>query len=448
MPETMQTANPLDAWTAAKLGRAGSSWSRTELTAYQSARLHETVAWAKQHSPFYRWLLKSYDMATLNRPDCLRHLPFTTADDLGRNNPPLLCLSQSVISHVVTLNTSGTSGTPKRLFFTEEELEATTDFFHHGMCLPARTGERVLILFPGDRTGSVGDLLATAVRRLGATPIMAGWPQDPAATAILMRRELPDVVAGMPVPMLAVARHTAAAGLPPIRVKRVLLSADHVAGSVRRNLAELWGCEIFEHYGMTEMGLGGGVDCTAHVGYHMRESELLVEVINPANGEPMAEGEFGEVVFTTLTRRGMPLIRYRTGDLSRILPGACACGSPLARLERLHQRVGGGIQLNGAGELTIAMLDECLFDIDGVADFNAVYRYGIPPRLDLEVTAVNNDDNNEKQLQADVRTALAGIPQLVAASAAQSIRLMVTVSPDRNIPRRVGKRTIVQGAFL
>jgi phenylacetate-coenzyme A ligase PaaK-like adenylate-forming protein len=248
--------------------------------------------------------------------------------------------------------------------------------------------------------------------------------------------------------MLAVARHGAVSGQPPIRIKRVLLSADHAADSVRRSLAELWDCEIFEHYGMTEMGLGGGVDCSAHAGYHMRENELLIEVINPANGESVAEGQIGEVVFTTLTRRGMPLIRYRTGDLSRLLPGTCACGSPLARLERLHSRVGGGIQLDGAGQLSIAMLDECLFDIDGVADFNAVYRYGMPPRLDVEVTAVKGDAIDEEQLQADVRTALAGIPQLAAASEAHSIRLSVAVSPDRTIPRRVGKRTIVKGAFL
>lgn len=444
----MQAANPLDAWTAAQLGRSGSSWSRPDLAAYQSSRLRETVAWAKQRSPFYRWLLESYDVATLDTPDGLRHLPFTTAEDLRRNDPPLVCLSQSEISHVVTLDTSGTSGIPKRLFFTAEEQEATTDFFHHGMRLLARAGDRVLILFPGERPGSVGDLLAKALLRLGATPIMAGWPQDPAATAALLRREQPDVIAGMPVPTLAVARHGAAANLPPIRIKRVLLSADHAASSVRRSLTELWGCEIFEHYGMTEMGLGGGVDCTAHAGYHMRESELLVEIINPASGEPVAEGEMGEVVFTTLTRRGMPLIRYRTGDLSRLLPGTCACGSPLARLERLHSRVGGGIRLDGAGELTIAMLDECLFDIDGIADFNAVYRYGMPPRLDVEVTAVCGDAIDEKQLQADVRTALAGIPQLAAASETQSIRLSVTVSPDRSIPRRVGKRTIVKRAFL
>ncbi|HEY8907860.1 MAG TPA: AMP-binding protein, partial [Rhodoferax sp.] len=266
----MHASNPLDAWTAAKIGCRGPVFSRAELTDYQLLRLTDTVAWAKQRSPFYRRQLKHIEVTTRVTLDELRQLPFTTAEDVRRNAPPLLCLSQSDISHVVTLDTSGTSGPPKRLFFTADEQEATTDFFHHGMCLSAHPGDRVLILFPGERPGSVGDLLAKALLRLGATPIMVGWPQDPAVAAVLLRQERPDVVAGTPVAMLAVARHSAVMGLPPLRIQRVLLSADHAAASVRRHLTALWGCEIFEHYGMTEMGLGGGVDCTAHSGYHMR----------------------------------------------------------------------------------------------------------------------------------------------------------------------------------
>jgi phenylacetate-coenzyme A ligase PaaK-like adenylate-forming protein len=444
----MQAANPLDAWTAAKLGRSESSWFRADLINYQSSQLRETLAWAKQHSPFYRRHLENVDMAASDTPDCLRQLPFTTAEDLCRNNPSLLCLSQSDISHVVTLDTSGTSGAPKRLFFTADEIEATTDFFHHGMGLPARPGERVLILFPNERPGSVGDLLAKALLRLGATPIMAGWPQDPEAAAALLRRERTDVVAGTPVSMLAVARHSAATGLTPIRIKRVLLSADHAAASVRQSLAALWGCEIFEHYGMTEMGLGGGVDCPDHAGYHMRESELLIEVVNPMTGTPVAHGEIGEVVFTTLTRRGMPLIRYRTGDLSRLLPGTCACGSPLLRLERLHGRVTGGIQLNEVDKLTLTMLDECIFKIDGIADFTAAYRRGMPDVLELEITPTSGGAADEAILQTTVRTALDSIAPLAAAVTAQRIRLSLTVSPSRNMPRRVGKRTIVEEAPL
>jgi len=415
--------NPLDAWIAARLGIAG-HLSRADVVAHQTTRLAETFAWAKQHSPFYRRLF-----AGIGAPaglDELRRLPFTSADDLRRNDPPLLCVSQSDISHVVTLDTSGTSGPPKRLFFTDEDLESTIDFFHHGMSVFTRPGDRVAILFPGGRAGSVGDLLAKGLRRLGAVPIAAGWPQDPAAAAALLARERPDVVAGTPVAVLAMARHA-----PQLRVRCALLSSDHAAASLRAALEALWGCEAFDHYGMTETGLGGGVECGAHAGCHMREHELLVEVVHPQSGEPVAPGEAGEVVFTTLTRRGLPLIRYRSGDLSRLLPAACACGSPLQRLERMRGRIGEGIDV-GAGRLTMAALDEALFAHPDVVDFSATFRPGTPPALHVDVSCLSDGGDPDA-----LRAALEGVP------ACRGLRLTLAAATGGRLMNRVGKRRIV-----
>ena len=103
---------------------------------------------------------------------------------------------------------------------------------------------------------------------------------------------------------------------------------------------------------MTEMGLGGGVQCSARQGYHLREADLYFEIVDPHSGEPLPEGELGEVVFTTLTREGMPLIRYRTGDLSRFLPGQCPCGTLLRSMESIRQRVAGNLELAGGRLLT------------------------------------------------------------------------------------------------
>jgi phenylacetate-coenzyme A ligase PaaK-like adenylate-forming protein len=270
------------------------------------------------------------------------------------------------------------------------------------------------------------------LRRLGATPVLAGWPQDPLATATQLRQLQPDVVAGAPIAVLAVARCGA-----PLRVRSVLLSSDHAAARLRSALTELWGCEIFEHYGMTEMGLGGGVDCAAHAGYHMRENELLVEVVQPESGVAVAPGEHGEVVFSTLTRRGMPLIRYRTGDISRVLPGTCACGSPLVRLERIQGRIGGGIDLAGSGMLTMATLDEALFAHPEVVDFSANYRPGRTPALHLEIATLPGNGKAEH-----LRAALATIPVLAQAIAAQGLGLSVATAPDSRLLTRAGKRRI------
>jgi phenylacetate-coenzyme A ligase PaaK-like adenylate-forming protein len=210
---------------------------------------------------------------------------------------------------------------------------------------------------------------------------------------------------------------------------------------LRQSLAALWGCEVFEHYGMTEMGLGGGVDCAAHAGYHLRESDLLIEVVDPESGDPVAPGEMGEVVFTTLKRRGMPLIRYRTGDLSRLLPGACACGSPLARLSSIKRRQG-GISLGAAGELNMSELDEALFALDAVADFGATFRAGEPPLLQLEIAPVGGGSTDDTALLTTVYRALAGIPQVAAAEHALGLRLSASVSHDGSLHRRVAKRRI------
>ena len=133
-------------------------------------------------------------------------------------------------------------------------------------------------------------------------------------------------VVGIPVQVLGLARLSVAGGAP-LHLKTVLLSTDHCSPVVATAIEAAWGCRVFDHYGTTEMGLGGGVDCEAHAGYHLREADLLVEVVDPESGAPLPDGEYGEVVFTTLTREAMPLIRYRTGDRGRFLPGACPCGS-------------------------------------------------------------------------------------------------------------------------
>ena len=145
-----------------------------------------------------------------------------------------------------------------------------------------------------------------------------------------------------------------------------------------------WGCPVFEHYGMTEMGLGGGVQCSAHKGYHLREADLLFEIIDPRTGQPVPDGETGEVVFTTLTRKAMPLIRYRTGDLARFIPGPCPCGTLLKRLDRIQGRLTGAVVLDKGHQLSIPDLDDVVFSVRGILDYQAEV-YGKEGRAHLRL---------------------------------------------------------------
>ena len=377
------TQATLDGWMAERMGLAR-PLTRAALEAWQLERLRETIAYARAASPFYRTRRDWPDIEIGTLKDMAR-LPFTKQAHLLRNDPPLLALSQSDIARAVTLDTSGTGGPAKRLYFTAEELEATVDFFHRGMAIFTRPGDRVAIAFPSARPGGIGQGLGTALRRLGAEPLLAPLSAGPVELAGWLRAAKPDVAAGPPVPLLAAARVALSDGGAPLRVRAMLLSSDYVASSLARAITAACGAEIFEHWGMTETGYGGAVDCAWHVGCHLRENEFFAEVVDPKTGEPLPPGALGELAVSTLCRRGMPLLRYRTGDLGRLIEEPCPCGSVLRRLGGLSGRVGAGVTLPGGGELTLPVLDEALFAIEGVTDFLATVRKGVPASLRLSI---------------------------------------------------------------
>ena len=137
---------------------------------------------------------------------------------------------------------------------------------------------------------------------------------------------------------LSTAGHDLMKYTTKLEIKSVLLSGDYVPPSFVSDISEVWKSEVFEHYGMTEMGLGCAMSCSAHKGYHVRENDIYIEIIDPDNGYHQPDGKWGEIVFTTLTRRGMPIIRYRTGDIGRWLTGKCPCGSRVKRLDKVKNR--------------------------------------------------------------------------------------------------------------
>ena len=128
-----------------------------------------------------------------------------------------------------------------------------------------------------------------------------------------------NCLVGIPTQVLALVRCLPGEHRFRPMISAVLLSSDYGSRALVDVLERTWDCTVFSHYGLTETGYGGGVECQARQGYHLREADLYVEIIDPLTGQPLPDGASGEIVVTTLTRRGMPLIRYRTGDVSRLV---------------------------------------------------------------------------------------------------------------------------------
>jgi phenylacetate-CoA ligase len=362
---------PLEPWITAKIGAQEGGLTRETLRSYQLERLNQTLSLAQSKSAFYRRHLGPAELCLGNVQDLTR-LPLTTAEHLRAEPMAFLCVSPNEVDRIVTLPTSGTTGPPKRVFFTARDQELTRDFFHHGMSTLVGPGDRVLILLPGSLPGSVGDLLKDGLARLGAEGIPHGLVTDPARTLDVIEAEQVTALVGVPVQVLQLAR-TATAGYRRryAGLESVLLSTDRIPHAVVEVIEETWGCSVYNHYGTTEMGLGGGVDCRALAGYHLREADLLFEIVDPATGQPLPDGESGEVVFTTLTREAMPLIRYRTGDAGRFLPEPCACGTVLRSMAHIDDRPAAGLTLPGGDVLRQRDLDEVLFPLEGLLDFRA-----------------------------------------------------------------------------
>jgi len=316
----------LDSWVGARAD-LGSEPDPAALAGYQLARFRQLLDYARERSPFYQRLYQGIDSGRLRTLADLAALPPLSAEDLRREGGQLLCLPQTRVQRIVTLATSGSSGPPKRLFFSAADLELTVDFFAHGMATMTGRGKRVMICLPGSNPDGLCDLLARGLRRFGAEPLLYGMVSDPAAAAESLRGFRPHCLVGMPRQLLALARLC-----PEQRPETVLLSAENIPEPLRQELAELWRAQVLAHWGMTETGYGGAVECRPGGGYHLRHADLLVEIIDPASGRPALPGESGEIVFTTLTREAMPLLRYRSNDFSRLINEPCACGSRLPRL--------------------------------------------------------------------------------------------------------------------
>ncbi len=231
------TLTPLEPWIARKIGCPG-PLRRPEIEGYQLCQLNETLALARARSSFYRQHLASAPPA-LGSLAALRDLSFTTARDLAAAPLRFLCVSQDEIRRVVTLDTSGSTGPAKRLYFSAGDQELTVDFFQAGMSTLVGPGDRVLILLPCERPGSVGDLLAGALLRLGAVPLRHGPVRDAAETLAYARREGPDCLVGVPVQALALARLG-----PDLVLESALLTMDHVPHAIQAVVESAWGCRV------------------------------------------------------------------------------------------------------------------------------------------------------------------------------------------------------------
>lgn len=331
--------------------------TREKLEEVQLKKLNRLLKREQERGGFYQGL-----PGHLSEISDLSGLPFTTEVDLKEQGYRMVLLSQSRIDRVRTEETSGTTGQAKRVYYSAADNERTVSFFSAGLSELVRPGEKTMICMPFTGPGGLGELIAEAIRCLGAEPLQAGIGKSYGELLRILQEKQPETFVGMPVPLLSLLRLQAGKS----SLRRALVSADACPKTVMAEIETRLGSRLYPHYGSRETGLGGAVTCPAFSGMHLRENDIIAEIID-RTGKPLPAGQWGELVITTIQADAMPLIRYRTGDYTRLMPNACPCGSVLSRLDQVV-RMG---QKN-----RMEQLDSLVFTVPEIVDYRARLKNG------------------------------------------------------------------------
>lgn len=315
-------------------------WDRQQIERVQLRRVRSVVAQAAK-CPFYARRLQEAGITpeTIGSLDDVAAIPFTTKDDLRSQYPAgLLCVPQSEIVRMHC--SSGTTGTPTAILHTQNDLNSWASLMARCLYMIGVRREDVFQNMSGYGlfTGGLG--IHYGAERLGCTTIPAGAGNSRRQLKLIQDFHT-SVIHILPSYALILASRLEAEGKNPrdLGIRIALVGAEPYTEQFRHRLEDLYGMKVFNSYGLSEMnGPGVAFECQQQNGLHLWEDAYLAEIVNPETGEPVPDGEIGELVMTTLCRQGMPLLRYRTRDLTRFLPGSCPCGRQHRRLDRILGR--------------------------------------------------------------------------------------------------------------
>lgn len=355
---------PLERWISED---ASIKNTREALEKYQTEKIKEAIDYGKNNSKFYREHLKDISTDAVKSLKDVELIPFTYSKDIVDFSEKFLCVPQKYVKRIVTLKTSGTTGDGKRVFFTERDLNMTVDFFTHGFKAMLYEGDRVMIMMPGNTYGSVGDIIKKSLDRLNVQSFIYGVLKDPDDAADFIAKNNINALVALPAQAMFLSRVKNDVFIH--NIEKLMLSADYVPEVLIKKLRTMCNCQVFTHYGLTETGYGCAVECSVQDGYHIRENHIYLEIIDPETDQVLDDGNWGEIVITTLKRQAMPLIRYRTGDWGCFDTKKCQCGTFLKTLKRSKGRIDNRICFEGNKHINMSEFDEAIFDYDSVLDY-------------------------------------------------------------------------------
>lgn len=341
---------------------------RGSLEKLQMARLGETLARVK-NSVHYgkRFVELGLDTAKIRTLADLKRLPLTTKEDLREQWPYgfLTCSRDEIIR---MHSSSGTTGRATVIFHTANDIAAWTNLLARSMFMAGMRRSDVFqnMMTYGLFTGGLG--FHYGAEEIGALVIPAGAGNSKRQIQLMQDFETTaiHIIPSYALHLSTVFTETDIDPRRDTKLKIAFLGAEPHSENMRRKIEDFYGFKGFNSYGLSEMnGPGMAFECPEQRGMHVWEDNYIIEVIDPLTLRPVPEGEEGELIATTLLREGMPILRYRTKDLTRIIPGPCPCGRTHRRIERITGRTDDMMILKGVNIFPI-QIEKRLMEIPGV----------------------------------------------------------------------------------
>ena len=342
---------------------------RSGLEALQLKRLKKLAARVAKQVPFYqqKFAESGVKPSQIRSLADVRRLPFTTNSDLRAQYPKGFLIPGK--DDLIRLHTSsGTTGKPKALFFSRKDVDQAAELIARCLVMTGVTKQDVLqnMMTYGLFTGAL--VMHYGAEKLGMMVIPAG-PGNSEKQLLLMQDFRSTVIHTTPSYALYFSDFLEKKGVDPRRdlaLRKAYIGSEPYSEATTKKIEAALGVEVFNSYGLSEMnGPGVAFDCEARSGMHIWEDNYLVEIINPETGEPLPDGETGEMVLTSLCREAMPILRYRTRDITSIVPGVCSCGRTHRRLNRITGRSDDMLIVRGAN-LYPQQIERVLMGIPGV----------------------------------------------------------------------------------
>ncbi len=413
------------------------SLDREALEQVQLERLQATLNRAVRNVAFYHQTMAAAGVAAEDVRSLadLARLPFTTKDDLRRSYP--YDMFAVPLRDIVRLqSTSGTTGSPVVVGYTRNDIRTWAECAARVLAAGGVTEHDVVqVAFGyGLFTGGLG--FHYGAERIGASVIPASTgPLD--RQVLFMRDFKTTALACTPGYAAAIGEEVARAGIHPekLLLKTAFLGAEPWSESLRAQIEQSLRVRAYDNYGLTEiLGPGVAYECEARDGLHVCEDHFIVEIVDPATLLPVGNGTEGELVFTTITKEGFPLIRYRTGDLGVLSREPCPCGRTLARMSRVRGRIDDMISM-GAAKLFPSQIEQVILGVKG-----------LEPHYEIVVNRVSGVDTLE--VRVEISESMPGMDEMKTLEAARArvsreieaiagVSVRVTFAEPRSIARQL-----------